>query len=133
MPSYRFVDYSQEESSGARVISVLSEQDIQRTLMQLQLQEPRFVDLFSPTGDCLTIGVGGSLACVMFARASGDPPYLWALGITEDREKELVFDAGGTPTPIPIRRCLPFESVLRIVVHYFLSGELSKDVEWDED
>ncbi len=133
MSSFRWVDYAQKKCSGVRAVSLLSEQGIRRTLNQLRLQEPQFVDLISPTGDCLSIGVGGPLGCVMFARASGDPPYLWALGTSKDQEKDLEFDAGGTPTPVPIRRCLPFASVLEIVIHYFLSSELPQNVEWDED
>lgn len=133
MSGFRLVDYPRGERSETEGIAILNEQDIRRALKRFQQEDPRVVDLISPTGDCLAIGVSYSLGCVMFMRASGDPPYLWALGDSDDRENDIEFDVGGTPTPVPLYRCLPFERVVEIVVYYFLNGELPRDVEWDED
>ena len=133
MSGFRLVDYPRGERSEKEEIPILNEQDIRRALKRFQQEDPRVVDLISPTGDCLAIGVSSSLGCVMFMRASGDPPYLWALGDSDDRENDIEFDVGGTPTPVPLYRCLPFERVVEIVVYYFLNGELPRDVEWDED
>lgn len=133
MSNFRFIDYPHWEDVDEREIPVSSEQEIRKTLKRFHQQLPRFVDFISPEGDSLTIGVGASLGCVMFIKASGDPPYLWAIGNRGEAEDYIEFDAGGTPTPIPLYRCLPFEDVIEIVVHYFLTGNLTENVEWEED
>jgi hypothetical protein len=133
MSGFKLVDYSKGKRPKTEEFPISSEQDIQRILKRFRHQDPKFVALISPTGDSLTIGVAHRLGCVMYTGASGDPPYLWALGNSDDREVCIEFDAGGTLTPVPLFRCLPFDSVVEIVVSYFLNGELPQSVEWDED
>jgi hypothetical protein len=133
MPSLKLVDYSEGSYGDTQELLISDEEDLRRALKQLQRKDPRLVDLISPTGDCLTIGVGAPLGCVMFTKASGDPPYLWAVGDSVEQETYIEFDAGGTPTPVPLYRCLPFERVVEIAVYYLLNGILPENVEWDED
>jgi hypothetical protein len=133
MSGFKFVDYSRGQYLGTKELPVSDEQDIRRTLHMLQQQDPSFVDLISPTGESLTIGVGPSLGCVMFTSASGDPPYLCAVADSNGQAGEIEFDAGGTPTPVPLYRCLPFETVIEIVVYYFLNGKLPMNIKWDAD
>jgi hypothetical protein len=133
MAGFKLVDYSQGNYEEPQEVLISDEEDLRRTLKQFRQKDPRLVDLISPAGNCLTIGVGAPLGCVMFTKASGDPPYLWAVGDSSDQETYIGFDAGGTLTPVPLYRCLPFERVVEIAVYYFLNGVLPENVKWDED
>ncbi len=134
MSGFKLIDYPTEPSSKTREYLISDEQDLRKTLKLLHRRDrPRFVALISPTGDGLTIGVGRPLGCIMFGKASGDSLFLWALGNPGDRESRTEFDGGGTPTPVPLYRCLPFETVIEIVVYYFLNEKLPTYVEWDAD
>lgn len=133
MSVFSLTDYSREPRTAAEELVISTEQDLREALKRFQQHDPGFVDLCSPAGDCLSIGVGGPLACLMFIRASGDPPYLWALGNSDDREHTIEFSRGGTPTPISLYRCLPFENALEIAVYYFQHERLPESVQWDKD
>jgi hypothetical protein len=102
-------------------------------LNQLQKGNARVVSLISPEGDCLAIGIGNPYACVMYMNKSGAPPYLWAIGGIERPGEYIEFDVEGTPTPIPMHRCLPFDKVIDIAAHYFKNEKLPEYVAWEED
>jgi len=128
--TYQLIDYSQ--SSPGSAIDISSEEQLQTVLQSFQQHEPGFIDLVSPSADTLSLGVGGPLACAMFIGASGDPPYLWALGSSPE-DTDIEFARGGTPTPVPLNRCLPFANVVEIAAAFFRDGKLPDNIDWDED
>jgi len=126
---FKLNDYSQEQKMK-KIIQ--TEEELRNVLGALQGSEPQFVDLIAPSGDWLTIGIGGSLACVMHTQASGRPPYLIAIRDMEDQEDFVEFDAGGTPTPIPAYQCLPYDEMVNIAIYFFNNGNIPQNVEWEE-
>jgi hypothetical protein len=113
-------------------IRISSEQGLREELERFKHNDPGSIDLNSPSGDCLTIGISASSGCVMFTQASLDPPYLMARGPSDDYEACIEFLRGGTPTPIPLAYILPIEEVIDIAVYFFLNGSLPETVEWEE-
>ena len=105
------------------------------------------VDLVSPKGDTLSIGIAGPsdkdnpglsqpLACLNFVDASRNPPYLAVVG-----DPTLTFELGGvvvfryeegTWTEILRRNCVPVEKVLEVAKHFFESGSLPDWITWEE-
>lgn len=134
MGNFSLIDYSQAicPDHPARTICVSSRKKLQEILCCRGYGNPGFVDLVSSSGDCLSIGVGGPLSCLMFTKGSGDPPYLWARGSSDDDENVIEFERGGTPTPIPLSYCLPLPKVIEIADYYFLNQHLPQNVEWEE-
>jgi len=105
------------------------------------------VDLVSPQGDTLSIGIAGPLdrdnpgmteplACLNFTRASRNPPYLTVVGnpaLTYENGGVVVFRyEEGTWTEILRRNCVSIEVMLEIVKHFFLTGSLPNWIPWEE-
>lgn len=133
MTAFKLFDYSQAGSQqNVEAISIPTEQKLRQELEELRQHDRGLVDLVSPTGDCLMIGVGGEYGCVQFTQASGSPPYLLARGFSDDYDSHIEFARGGTPTPIPLAYVLPFQRVVDIAVYFLLHGHLPDTVEWEE-
>jgi len=96
-------------------------------------QRPGFVVLCTPSGACLSLGVGGEVASVMYQSETGEPPYVWALGPHQDWDHDVTFLMGGTPTPVPVARTIPFDHMVDIATSWMSTGRLPDNVTWDED
>lgn len=82
--------------------------DVRALFVQLRGRAPFMFELVGENGHNLLVGRGDDCGCVQFSRADGTPPYLMAVSEEPSGADELVeFLAGGTPTPIPQRFCLP--------------------------
>ena len=105
------------------------------------------VDLASPQGDTLSIGVAGPrdrdnpgmtepLACLNFTAASRDPPCLTAVGdpsLSYENGGVVVFRyEQGTWTEILRRNCVPVETMVRVAKHFFLTGSLPNWISWEQ-
>lgn len=123
-------------------------------LKEVLLNAPRkasipntIVDLISPHGDVLSIGIAGPLdrdnpglseplACLNFTAASRNPPYLTAVGdpsLSRENGGAIVFRyEEGTWTEIPRRNCVPVETMLRVAKHFFHNGSLPNWITWEE-
>ena len=126
---FKLNDYSQEQK---KEVIIQTKEELRRVLASLQGSEPQFVDLIAPSGDCLTIGIGGPLAYVMYTQASGRPPYLIVIRDMDDQEDFIEFDAGGTPTPIPAYQCLPYDEMVNVAIYFFNNESLPQNVRWEE-
>ncbi len=131
METFRIIDLSSYSDNSTFIIN--NEKDLRNALSQLKNRSPRVVEFIGPSIDTLTIGIGGDFACVMFAKTSGDPPYLWATGQGKPQDIDLEFNMGGTPTPISAHRCLDFDTFSEIIVYYYLNAALPDDIEWEAD
>lgn len=105
------------------------------------------VDLVSPKGDTLSVGIAGpsdkdnpgltqQVACMNFVNASRNPPYLTAVG-----DASLTFESGGvvvfryeegTWTEILRRNCVPVEKMLEVVQFFYETGLLPDWMGWEE-
>jgi Immunity protein Imm1 len=106
----------------------------------------RIVDLESPSGDKLSIGIAGpkdgdnttltqSVACVNFTDASLDPPYLTVVGdakLSYENGGVVVFRYEGQWTEILRRNCVPLDVMLRIAQHFYATGTLPEWIAWEE-
>lgn len=133
MKVFKLFDYSQVGSQrNIEAINISTERELRQVFEDFQQHDPGLVDLVSPVGDCLMIGVGGEHACVMFTQASGNPPYLMARGPSNDYDSHIEFTRGGTPTPIPLAYVLPFSTMVDIAVYFFFNESLPATIEWEE-
>lgn len=106
----------------------------------------RIVDLESPQGDTLSIGIAGPrdrnnptltepLACLNFTNSSRNPPYLTIVGdpgLTYENGGVVVFQVDGTWTEILHRNCVPVDVMLQIVKHFYATGSLPESIRWEE-
>jgi hypothetical protein len=95
---------------------------------------PAFMfELIGENGHSLTIGYCDSVGAVQHAASDGRPPYLMAVNEESlDDEAVVEFLAGGTPTPIPGRFCLPVPRVSTIAQEFIATGQRPGDVTWEE-
>ena len=114
---------------------IKTEAELTAILADSHEKRPFLLQLEGDNGFKLIIGVGGPVGCAQFSSVDGNTPYQMAVskgGQTADSSEAVEFLAGGTPTPIPIRRCVPFEALKRIVIQFFEKGDRSREVEWEE-
>ena len=107
--------------------------ELDETLETLRNREPFFFELVGENGYKLLVGFGKAIGCVQHSRTDGDSLYLVAVapgaGETSDY---FEFLAGGTPTPISKRYCMPWEQVRQIVAYFLETGDRSPDIAWDK-
>jgi hypothetical protein len=129
-----------------------SASELVKLLEQLRHRDPFGLELVGENGFRLTICLAETYGVVQHEATSGDPPYLMAVapgsspipqsvGVnchsiafradTAKGVKSPTFLVGGTPTPIPIRYCLPYELVKDIAIHFLQSGDREPRVIWE--
>ena len=114
-----------------------SEEDLERTLREVpaQASSPNaIVNIWSPTGDVLSVGISDGLACMNFTGSSGDPPYYKVVGHPElsPQDGVIVFRYEGQWTEIPKRNCVPVQVMIRGAKDFYRTGELPEWLEWEE-
>ena len=115
-------------------IAIESADELEAALRQGHKRWPAIVDIdIASFETVLTIDVDEHIGCILFGDRSGDPPYCMVVGNPEAPEGDFEFDVGGTPTPIPLRRCIPMEQVITLAKHFFKHGEFPAGTEWEED
>ena len=116
-------------------LDISEEHNLRDLLYNLLKQEPRVVIIEISNIGIFTLGVGLPYGCVQYSK-DWEPPYLMALNsatsLETSSDDELEFDSGGTPTPIPLRQCLPFDQVVGIVIYCFKNKELPQYIKWEE-
>jgi hypothetical protein len=101
-------------------------------LATLRRRKPSFCEFSGENGFKLTVGVG-RFGCAQYSPADGSPPYLVALASNRESAKGYSeFFAGGTPTPVLNRYCMPFESVRDIAGYFLDSGGAHPAFTWEE-
>ena len=117
--------------SAGRKIS--DDNELLQLFSSLQFRTPFFFKLKGENGFSLDIGLGYGLGCVQHSRDSGDPPYMMAVNVAENRSDEyLEFVMGGTATPVSVRYCLPAPVVRDIAAYFLKTGNRSPAVPWEE-
>ena len=117
--------------ASGRVLSAPA--DVAHLFKSLRGRPPFMFELIGENGHSLTVGYSDSVGAVQHAASDGQPPYMMAVNEeAADDEAFVEFLAGGTPTPIPGRFCLPIDRVLAIAQEFIATGERPVAVTWDE-
>ena len=115
-------------------IVVATVDELEAALRQAHKRWPAIVDIdISSFETVLTIDVDEHIGCILFGDRSGDPPYCMVVGNPEAPDGDFEFDVGGTPTPIPLRRCIPMEQLIDLVRYFYVHGEFPEGTEREED
>lgn len=114
-------------------LQIETPEELSSTLDRIQHRDPFMLELESGYGFRLIIGIGGPVACAQHSPGSGDPPYLVAIGNpASSNDEETSFLCGGTPTPVSKRRCISYETLKRIAIHFLKTGKPSPELLWEE-
>jgi hypothetical protein len=106
----------------------------------------RIVELESPQGERLSIGVAGPkdgdnpgllqpFICLQLTNANLDRPYLIPISdssLNLENGGVIVFRYEGTWTEILKRNCVPMDVAIRIAQHYYRTGILPQWIGWEE-
>ncbi len=113
---------------------IINEQELEDFLKSQLKFGNHVVLLESPSSGNLTVGVGTPYGFVEFMDKSGEPPYLIASKNIPNNDNDFYveFDSGGTSTPIPANKCLPFDNVIEIAKYFMVNNELPNYVNWIE-
>ncbi len=113
--------------------NISSEKELKDLLYKILSKEPSVFIIDIPNNGIFTLGIGRPYGFIQYSR-SDEPPYLIALNETflENYTDDIEFDSGGTPTPISIRQCLPYDQVVDILVYCFNHQKLPDNVIWEE-
>jgi hypothetical protein len=103
-----------------------------RILDALRDRPPFVCELVGDNGFELVVGMGPN-GCAQYGHARGLPPYLVALAPGREQDDgETEFLAGGTPSPIANRYCMPFDSVREIAGYFLETGGRHPAFSWEE-
>jgi len=109
-------------------------EELRNLLYRLVEQEPRVFVLEIANNAIFTIGVGLPYGFVQFSK-NNESPYLIAAVVESVKGKgldeDVEFMAGGTPTPIAKRWCLPYDQVVETIIYFFLNDKLP-GLKWEE-
>ena len=105
--------------------------ELRKMLSELRSRQPFFAELIGENGYKLLLGIGFSDSCVQHSSADGSAPYLMAVAV-EAREGEVEFLIADTASPVPMRYCLSYETMVEIATHFLNSGERYPTVDWEE-
>ncbi len=126
------LDFWNEDNSGNKTVENVAE--LEASLRELHRQGPGIIGIDVPLfGNSLAVGVDVHYGFIMFGDKSGDPPYCMVIEDSDAPDEDFEFDVEGTPTPISLRRCIPFERVISLVKHYYSHGRFPEGTEWEED
>ncbi len=124
-----------DETSSLHGARVHDEDDLRQLLDSARGREPFVCELAGENGYTLTLGIGPDFGFVQQSPCDGNTPYLVAVAPErcQPHEQEYFeFLAGGTPTPVAARFCLPLETVKEIAACFLATGKRSPAVSWDE-
>ena len=83
------------------------------------------------TRDSLSIGLGLDVSVLNHVRADKNPPYSISVG-RSNRDEPIAFLFGGEWSEYPIRNTVPISAARAAMRKFCETGELTKDVVWEE-
>jgi hypothetical protein len=125
-------DVAKAGLESARRVQIRSIDELRAVLGRLRERPPGIVELASPAGTILQLGIGGQWACAQLLRGDGAPPYLCAKARTLRAPCDIEFELGGTPTPVAPAQCISFEDAMNIAEYFFKTGAKYPNIEWAE-
>jgi hypothetical protein len=129
MTKFKIISYLHQNE-----INFTGEAELREILGDFLKYGNNVVLLESPGYGTLTIGIGTPYGFVEYMDDDGSPPYFVATTDIENQGEDafIEFDSGGTPTPILLRNCLPFERVVDIAEHFIRNKKLPENANWME-
>jgi len=98
---------------------------------------PVLVSVIHPMGNCLTIGLGGSLSVLTSVPADGNPPYFTSLGDVArgepGAEESVVFFYHDHWSEFSRYQCLVPAIARKAMRDFFQTGELPQWLHWEEE
>lgn len=128
----RFFD-RQDLSNPANGSVLPSSVELRQLLARLSNRPPFFAELIGDNGYKLLLGIGTNQACVQHSAEDGSPPYLMAVAHdATDSAGRVEFLIGDTPSPVPMRYCIPYQTMLDIAARFVDAGIRDTRVAWEE-
>ena len=113
--------------------TVSNSAELQSALVLQRDRLPFFAELIGENGFKLLLGLGRNDSCVQFSATDGSSSYLMAIASgTGDRVGEKAFLINGELTAVPMRYCLPFETVVDIADEFVRTGHRKAGLSWEE-
>src|SRR5258708_4804550 len=112
--------------------AILTKDDLQTRLSRFLDREPGIVDLVSPNGVRLQLGLGGQYACAQLVPANNLPPYLVALAPQITASDGVEFLLGDTPTPVAPEQCISVADGMLIAEYFFETGKPHLGFRWQK-
>jgi hypothetical protein len=119
------------ESDGEWVTTI---EELDRLLDALVLQaadRPFVVELISPKGDTLSVGLGLKESVLSWVPAGGDPPYFTSEGNLQ-ADGTVVFFYRGDWSEFPRWSAIPVEAAREAVSEFWHTGQRPTSVKWEE-
>jgi hypothetical protein len=91
---------------------------------------PILVQIQSPNGEILMIGIGGELS-VLNHIATGGWPAQHSVG--NEMEDTIPYRMGSYDSEMPKSDAIPQELARKTVNHFYKTGQLLEDVTWEND
>lgn len=122
----------QDRSNPMNGMKIKNLIEFDETVEKLRNREPFFFELTGENDYQLLVGFGNVIGCVQHSRTDGGGLFLVAVAPGARKASDYFeFLAGGTPTPISKRYCMPWEQVRQIVAYFLETGERSSDISWE--
>jgi hypothetical protein len=110
--------------------------DVDRVLDDLHADfvggDPQLVTVEKETGDSLAIGLGRDRSVLNYINGSKEPPYLTSTGEI-DIDEPIAFRFGGEWSEFPMKHSIPTSIARQVMRQFCATGDLSADIQWEED
>lgn len=89
--------------------------------------------LAHPDGRLMWVGLSSELGFLDYEEAPGKTPHRVSVAEPDMAPEDalLVFDCAGQESEVPLRYCVPFEVLLRVLEEYVATGKLSASIAWE--
>jgi hypothetical protein len=121
-------------SNGSELIDIESPFEIDNAIRQLDERfknEPQLIELISPNGGTLVIGVGGKNSYLNYVEPDGWPAYSSVGSI--QKEGLLTFTMNEYHTEIPARYGISFNEALTAAIEFFKTMKMPECIIWEEN
>jgi len=113
---------------------VLSVEELNRMLDKVAAdhdeKNPVLVQVRSPIGEILMIGIGGELSVLDHIAAAGWPARH---SVGDPTEETIAYRMGSYDSEMPKAYAIPYEIARKAVEHFYRTGHVLGDVTWEND
>jgi Immunity protein Imm1 len=113
---------------------VLKVEDLNRMLDEVAAdhdeKNPVLVQVQSPTGEILMIGIGGKLSVLDHIAAGGWPAQH---SVGDPTKETIAYRMGSYDSEMPKAYAIPCKIARKAVEHFYRTGRLLEDVTWEND
>ena len=121
---------------GGRSADISSVEQLDEVVGRLEDEaragEPFIVELYSEAGDMVSIGLGRPETVISWIACTQDPPYLASRGPWADDGDPVEFMVGGELTEFAKDTLVDVAQGREALRAFFTTGELPRNVSWQE-